>query len=205
MAVVIGVTGGIASGKSTVLKMMERLGAQTISADDIAREVIASTGPAYPDVVQAFGNGILNPETGEIDRAVLGKIVFGNPDARRLLESLTHPHILSILRERLERFRQAAGTDPAVLAVEIPLLFECGLEDLVDEVVVVKSEQENQVSRLTSRNLSREESLRRIRSQMPIEAKAARARWVIENDSDLQSLEQSVRRIWGQMCLPCHD
>ena len=104
--------------------------------------------------------------------------------------------------ERIESFRESHPEPDAVLAVEIPLLFECGLENMVDEVVVVAAEQEVQIDRLTTRNLSRDESLRRIHSQMPLESKISRADRVIRNDSDLRSLEASVKRMWDEIRLP---
>lgn len=205
MSIVLGITGGIATGKSTVLRILGELGAETLSADDVAREVLARGEPAYLEVAAAFGSGVIDEDSGEIDRAALGELVFRDSEARRLLESITHPRIIDRLQRRIDDFRRSRPEPDAVLAVEIPLLIECGLEDMVDEVVVVTAEQEAQLSSLTTRNLSREESLRRIRSQMPIESKVARATRVVSNDSDVRSLESSVRRMWREICLPWHE
>jgi dephospho-CoA kinase len=201
MAFVLGITGGIGTGKSTVLRMFQALGAQTLSADDLARDVLAKDEPAYLEVVQRFGPGVV-ADDGQIDRAALGDIVFGDPEARQALNSITHPRIIGLLRQRIAEFRQGAGTGNLVMAVEIPLLIECGLECLVDEVLLVAAEQRTQVSRLTTvGHLSMEQALGRIYSQMPTEEKLKRADRVIWNDSDLGFLEDSVKRIWGEILL----
>lgn len=185
--------------------MLGDLGAETLSADDVARQVLARGEPAHLEVAEAFGSDVIDNDSGEIDRAALGELVFRDSEAKRLLESITHPRIIDRIRSRIDDFRHSHPEPDAVLAVEIPLLIECGLEDMVDQVVVVAAEQEAQISRLTTRNLSRGQSLRRIRSQMPTDAKIARARRVIRNDSDLRSLECAVRRMWREICLPWHD
>lgn len=202
MAYVLGITGGIASGKSTVLKLFEALGAETLSADDLAREVLTKGGRGYDEVVACFGSGILD-KGGEIDRRRLGEMVFADPKAREKLNSITHPLIIERLRQAVDEFRRRYPGRGSVLAVEIPLLFECGLEGLVDEVVVVAAEQATQLNRLTSvGGLSREQAEARIRSQMPIAEKIRRAGRVVYNDGEIQSLEEAVRRIWGEICLP---
>lgn len=201
MAFVLGITGGIGTGKSTVLKMFAGLGAETLSADDIAREVLAKDSPAYYDTVEHFGKSILTPDT-EIDRRALAEIIFHDPDARKTLESITHPRIITETQNRINRFRLNPPVPNAVLAVEIPLLIECGLDDIVDEVLVVAAEQVTQLNRLISRSgLTDEEAVRRINAQMPIEQKISRADRVIWNDGSLQLLESSVRRIWDEIRL----
>jgi dephospho-CoA kinase len=201
MAFVLGITGGIGTGKTTVLRMLESLGAQTLSADDLARDVLAKGAPAYHEVVKRFGSGILAAD-GKIDRAALGDIVFGDQDARQALNDITHPRIIQLLKKRIKDFRRDAGAGKAVLAVEIPLLIECGLEGLVDEVLLVAAEQRTQVSRLTTvGGLSAEQALQRIGAQMPLEEKLEKSDRVIRNDGDLESLEDSVRRAWGEISL----
>ena len=202
MARGIGVTGGIASGKSTVLRMLGELGARTLSADDVARDVLRKDTPAYHETVARFSEEIVGPD-GEIDRARLASIIFNDPAARRDLNDITHPRIISRIREYIDRFRADAASCDEILAVEIPLLIECGLESMVDEVLLVAAEQETQANRLTSRsNISREEAFRRITSQMPMDEKIRRADRVIRNDDDLDSLERSVRLMWEQILLP---
>ncbi len=202
MAVVLGVTGGVGTGKSSVLAMLARLGAQTASADQIAREVLAKDTAAYRRVVERFGEQVVSAE-GEIDRPTLGSIVFRDPEARQFLEETTHPAIIARIRDLIARFRRKPPSADAVLAVEIPLLFECGLERLVDQVVVVVAEQRAQLGRLTTGSgISQEDALRRIGAQMPLAHKISRADKVISNNGTLQDLERSVRALWSQILLP---
>jgi len=199
VALVLGITGGIATGKTTVMKMLGELGAVTLSADDIAREVLAKCNPAYHEVVERFGPGILKPD-GDINRELLARIIFDDPCAREALNKITHPRIIQRMQEHIDRFRSAPPKPDAVLAVEIPLLMECGLENMVDEVVVVAAEQDTQVGRLTSRSgISREEAVRRINAQMPIGEKVRRAKRVIWNDGSLRDLAESVERLWREI------
>lgn len=199
MALVLGITGGIATGKTTVTKMLGELGAITLSADDIAREVLTKCNPAYHEVVKHFGPEILKPG-GDINREFLARIIFDDPCAREALNKITHPHIIRRMQEHIDRFRNKPPKPGAVLAVEVPLLMECGLENLVDEVVVVAAEQDTQVDRLTSgSNISREEAVRRISAQMPISEKVRRAKRVIWNDSSLKDLAKSVEQLWKEI------
>jgi dephospho-CoA kinase len=201
MPKVIGVTGGIATGKSTVTRLFQELGALTLSADDIARDVLARDGAAYKETVERFGRGILQPD-GEIDRAALGAVVFADSQARADLNELTHPHIISTIQAFIDRFRMAPPAPDSVMVVEIPLLMECGLQSIVDEVVVVAAEPQTQECRLTTRsNLTAEEARRRIEAQMPIELKVERADRVIWNTGSLDDLRDSVRAVWDEMHL----
>jgi len=200
VALVLGITGGIATGKSTVLGMLARLGALTLSADEIAREVLARNRPAYREVVERFGPRMVDPG-GEIARSALAELIFDDREAREELNRITHPHIIRSMKAHIDRFRANPPHPSAVLAVEIPLLFECGLDEMVDQVLLVAAEQEAQVGRLTSRSgVTREEALRRIGSQMPIEAKVERADRVIWNDGSMEELEQKVISFWREMC-----
>jgi len=202
MAFVLGITGGIATGKSTVMRLFAELGARVLSADDIAREVLAKDMPAYRDVIEYFGSGVVLPD-GEIDRAALARIIFNEPDARKILDDVTHPRIISRMQEHIKQFKECPQCSNAILVVEIPLLFECGLEDMVDEVLLVAAEQGTQIDRLTMRNeISSEEALRRIHAQMPMEVKIGKADRVIWNDGTLQDLQQTIRRIWEEIRLP---
>ena len=201
MAFVLGITGGIATGKTTVLGMFAGLDAHTVSADQIAREVLAAHTPAYRQAVEHFGQRILT-DNGDIDRAALASIIFNDPEARKTLDGITHPPIIERVRAIIDCFRADHPSPRDVLAVEIPLLFECGLEDMVDQVLVVSAEQETQVSRLTTRSAaSRHQALRGIAAQMPLEEKLRRADRVIPNDGSLQSLEQAVKSVWDEIRL----
>ena len=201
MPKVIGITGGIATGKSAVLGMLAELGAEVLSADELAREVLAKGSDAYSETVQRFGEGILKAD-GEIDRCLLAAIIFSDAQARQDLNDITHPRIIAAMRERIERFRANPTAPDSVLAVEIPLLVECALEETVDKVLVVAAEPGTQVSRLTrERGVSVAEANRRIAAQMPIERKIERADWVIYNDGSLEFLDSSVRAVWGEIHL----
>mgnify|MGYP005843339469 FL=1 len=201
MALVIGVTGGIATGKSTVLGMLGDLGAETVSADDIAREVLAKGTPAYQEAIDRFGQEITAP-TRDIDRAKLASVVFGDAAARQALNDITHPRIIARMQQIIDEFRSAASGPGAVLALEIPLLIECSLERMVDRLLVVAAEQETQVSRLTtSSEISREQALQRIGAQMPLELKIECADRVIWNDGTREELARSVQRVWEEFRL----
>jgi len=196
---VLGITGGVASGKSTVLEMLGGLGAQTLSADDIAREVLSTSGPAYREVLDRFGPAIVDA-SGEIDRPALARIIFEDDEARRELNRITHPHIIERLKARIDRFRESYSGSDAVLAVEIPLLYECGLEKTVDRVLVVAAEQDLQARRLTTRSgVGRDEALRRIASQIPISEKILRSDYVIRNDGSIEDLRRKVESLWHEI------
>lgn len=201
MAYVLGITGGIGTGKSTALKIFGSLGAKTLSADDIAREMLSKGTSAYRDVLEHFGKEILR-EDGEIDRAKLGSIVFRDPEARAMLNDITHPRIVSQIEEKIREFRKDHQERGAVLAVEIPLLVECGLNTIVDEVLLIAAEQGTQLSRLTSRSgLSSEEALLRINAQMPMSEKTHHADRVIWNDGPIECLQRAVRGVWDEIRL----
>ncbi|HOM71526.1 MAG TPA: dephospho-CoA kinase [Armatimonadota bacterium] len=197
MSIVLGITGGIATGKSTVAEMFRELGAEVLSADEIARDVLAPGTPAANEAVRRFGNGILAPD-GSINRRALGEIVFKDPQARVALNDITHPRIIEILEDRVNRFCEKAKEDD-VLVVEIPLLVECNLSRLVDKVIVVAAEQDTQIHRLTTRGLSAEEARNRISAQMPIRQKIPLADWVIWTENSLEETLQQVMRVWEQV------
>jgi dephospho-CoA kinase len=202
MAIVLGITGGIGSGKSTVLRMLADLGAQTVSADDVAREVLTRGTPACLEVVRRFGEAIL-AANGEIDRPALARLIFDDSRARQALDDITHPEIIRRIKDLIDRFRSGTPEGKGVLAVEIPLLIECGMEGMVDEVLLVAAEQDTQVGRLTSRSgITPEQAVSRIEAQMPLAQKVDRADCVIWNDGTLESLENSVRNVWEQILLP---
>lgn len=198
---VIGVTGGIATGKSAVTRMFGELGATTISADDLAREVLGRHGPAYHHAVERFGESILKSD-GEIDRPRLAAIVFSDPQALADLNGITHPHIISAMQVSIDSFRNAPPAPDSVMVAEIPLLIECGLEGIVDEVVVVAAEPQAQQCRLTTRSrLTAEEARQRIAAQMPIERKIELADRVIWNTGSMEDLRRSVGAVWDEIHL----
>lgn len=176
--ILIGLTGGVATGKSTVAQMFKQCGAVVIDADALAREVVQPDKPAWRDVVRTFSKKVLNPDR-TINRQALGSIVFRYPAKRRRLERIIHPRVA---REQQRLTREAARKDPtAVVLYDVPLLFEAGIAKRVQKIIVVTADQQTQIARLKKRNgLSRAEALRRIRSQMPLAKKAQMADLVID-------------------------
>ena len=190
---IIGLTGGIASGKNTVARILERLGAVVIDADQLAREVVDPGEPAYNAVVAEFGEGILSPDR-TIDRKALGRIVFADPSARGLLERITHPAIAGLAEQKLATLREA-GT-PVVIYMA-PLLIEAGVTSRVDEVWVVYADPETQVTRLMQRDgVDRAQALQRLAAQMPMKEKCAYGKVVIDNRGTPDETERQVREIW---------
>lgn len=192
---VIGITGGIGSGKSTVSGMFRELGARVIDADKVAQEVMAPFEPGWWAVYEYFGQGIVCPETSEIDRARLGSLVFGDPLFLRKLNSLVHPLILRRIEELLQQLRDQ-GTKVAV--VDAPLLIETGLHRRVDVVLVVWVERDIQIARLKSRQpqMAMSEIVQRINTQMSLEEKKKYADFVIDNNQSLEKTRQQVELIF---------
>ncbi len=191
---VIGLTGGIATGKSTVARMLAELGAAVVDADAIAREVVAPGKPAWHRLLSAFGPDILL-EDGQVNRRLLGRLVFGCPQKVEMLNRATHPFIIEAVRRRIEELDRS-GCRVAVL--DAPLLLEAGLEDMVDEVWVVTAPRDVQLARLMQRDpdLGEDEAGARLDSQMPLEEKARRADVVIDNGDGLEETNRRVRDAW---------
>lgn len=186
----VGLTGGIATGKSTVAGMFKRCGAVVIDADALAREVVQPGKPAWREIVKAFGKAVLNPDR-TLNRPALGTKVFGHPAKLRQLENMIHPRVA---REQRRLTRQAVRKDPnAVVIYDVPLLFEAGIDERVDTTIVVTADRETQIARLKKRNgLSRAEALRRINSQMPLAQKRRRANYVLNGTLSLPELREQV-------------
>jgi dephospho-CoA kinase len=192
---IIGLTGGIASGKSSVARILEALGVVVVDADQLAREAVAPGEEAYLSIVAEFGDGILNTDRS-INRQALGKVVFADAAARRRLELITHPAIARLAEERLAALRNA-GTP--VVVYMAPLLIEAGVTSRVDEIWVVYADRETQVARLTLRDgLSRDEALQRLAAQMTMEEKRTYGRIVIDNSGTPEETERQVRDVWDR-------
>ena len=190
---VIGLTGGIASGKSTVARMLERFGAVIIDADLLSREVVAPGAPAYEAIVAAFGSGVVNPDR-TLNRPELGRLVFADPGARKRLENITHPAIARRAEERLAECRMKSI--PLVVYVA-PLLIEAARTSLVDEVWVVYADEATQLERLMQRDgIGADDARRRLAAQMPMDEKVTYGRVVIDNRGTARELEQTVREVW---------
>jgi dephospho-CoA kinase len=194
---VIGLTGGIASGKSTVAKMLAALGAEIIDADRLAREAVEPGGPAYAAVVADFGPEVV-AEDGRLDRERLGALVFTDPIRRQHLESLIHPHVR---RESARRQAQIARRRPeALIFLDVPLLFETGLDRGLAEIVVVYVPRKVQLRRLLARDrLSEAAAQARIDAQMDLELKRRRATRVIDNSGSRQATQIQVERLYGEL------
>lgn len=197
--ILVGLTGGIATGKSTVAKMFDRCGAIVIDADELAREVVSADKPAWRAIVKLFGRTVLNLDRS-LDRQALGRIVFRNRTKRRQLERIIHPRVA---REQQRLVRQIAKDKPhAVVIYEVPLLFESGVDKRVDKVIVVTAEQATQIARLKKRNgLTRTEALGRIRSQIPLAKKRRRADYVLDGTTPRKTLSSHVSRLFIKLKL----
>lgn len=188
---IIGLTGNIGTGKSTILQMLRERGARTIDADKVAHEVMAPGGRAYPAIVEAFGEAILMPD-GAIDREKLGQIVFDDPAKLSLLEQIVHPAVL----EQISAEAEAASEE--VVVIEAIKLLEAGMSvALCDQIWVVVSPVEQQIQRLMeSRGMSREDAEARMASQSPQAFKVSHADVVIDNSGSIEDLEKQVDAAW---------
>lgn len=193
----VGLTGGIATGKSTVARAFRERGAHVIDADRIAREVAPPGSAALSRIARAFGPGMIKPD-GSLDRAALGSVVFADAAKRRVLEGILHPLILAEIDRRIEELERS---DPqGIVVVEAALILELGRQDEYDAVVVVSAEEEQQRRRLIMRdNLSAEEAARRIGAQMPLAEKRRRAQFVVDNSADQAGCRADAERVFAEL------
>ncbi|MDR7463968.1 MAG: dephospho-CoA kinase [Armatimonadota bacterium] len=200
MARVVGLTGGLASGKSTVAAILRQLGAVVISADALAREVMEPGTEAYREVVAAFGPGVLQPD-GRIDRARLASWIYADPPARRRLNEITHPRIRVLLRRELARLQRWLPAD-AVIVLDIPLLLDTAPRDAfpLEGVIVVAVDETTQLARLCRREgISEEEARQRLAAQRPLREKVAEADWVIDNSGTPEETRRQVEALWRRL------
>ncbi len=195
--IIAGLTGGIASGKSTVSGFLSNAGARIIDADKIAREVVEPGAPAYDEIRSFFGKTILLPNGG-IDRKRLGDIIFNNPDRKARLDAIVHPRVSE---KSTQMITQIAAREPeAVVIMDIPLLLETGMERDLAEVIVVYVPETVQLERLMLRDgIGEAAATARIRSQMPIEEKRKRATIVIDNSGDLKDAQRSALAVFDRL------
>lgn len=187
----VGLTGGIGSGKSEVSRRLAARGALLVDADVLARDAVAPGSDGLATVVTAFGSGVLDAD-GSLDRAALGRIVFGDPEARRRLEAIVHPRVRALAEAAF-----AAAPYDAIVVHDVPLLVEAGLHRDYDVVLVVAADPEVQLRRLVeSRGMSAEDAAARIAAQAPLADKLAVADLVIWNNGDLGLLGAEVDRVW---------
>jgi dephospho-CoA kinase len=193
--IVIGLTGGIGTGKSEVARIFQELGAVLINADQIGHQAYTPHSEIWQEVVKAFGEEILQPN-GEIDRKKLGSIVFADPDQLTRLNQIMHPRMARMVAQQVQELREQ-GAD--VVVVEAALLFEAGWDSLVGEVWSTESPENLVIKRLQSRSgLSQEEAKKRIDSQMSAEERKSRSQVLVDNSGDLIELERVVRSIWDR-------
>ena len=188
----VGLTGGIASGKSTVAEILARQGAAIINADVLAREVVEPDRQAWTEIVNTFGTAVLQPDRA-LDRQKLRAIIFDDPDARKKLESIIHPQVRALAEQRI---REHAAAGYVVIIYEVPLLFEGNLQEWLRPVILVACDVDTQRKRLQSRdNLSAVQAQKHIEAQMSLEEKRRLADYVIENNGSLEDLERQVQAV----------
>jgi len=192
---VIGLTGNIACGKSTVAGILATFGAEVIDADRVARQVMAPPGPVYQAVVREFGTAILAPD-GSIDRRKLGQIVFSDPAALRRLDALVHPETVAAIR------RIIAASSARVVVVEAVKLIEAGLHHVCDALWIATCRKDQQIERLVrQRHLTRAEAIQRVAAQEPVETKLALADVVIDTSGTVEDTRRQVEEAWGRLGL----
>jgi dephospho-CoA kinase len=189
---VIGLTGGIGTGKSEVSRILKELGAEVIDADRVGHEAYSAHTAIWCEVVDTFGERVLGP-AGEIDRKQLGAIVFSDPEALGRLNAIMHPRMADIIREKIGRLREQGAS---LVVVEAALLIEAGWEPLVEEIWVTSTTEEQVEERLRHRNGLSEEQIRsRVRAQMPFEERSRHAQVVVENSGSLEELREEVESL----------
>jgi len=188
----VGLTGGIASGKSTVAAVLRRLGASIVNADELSREVVQPGQDAWNEITKSFGSDILQ-EDMTLDRKKLRKIVFDNPEARKKLEAIIHPRVRALAEKRIG---ELAASGSSVIVYEVPLLFEAQIHLWLRPVILVACDIETQKKRLLERDhLTELEAQQHLDAQMSLAEKRKLADYVIENDTTLEELEQQVRAV----------
>jgi len=194
---IVGLTGGIASGKSTIADMFKREGAYIIDIDMISRDVVKPGKPAWQDVVHIFGKEVLN-EDQTLNRKKVGDIVFSDAEKRKKLEEIIHPKITA---ETLMKINEIAKKDnQAIVIIDIPLLIETDKQDTVNKVVLVYTSPQGQIERLVKRDgLSLEDAHKRLTSQMPIENKKKYAHYIINNEEPLKEVQKRVKEIFREL------
>ncbi|MBQ6374539.1 MAG: dephospho-CoA kinase [Clostridia bacterium] len=192
---VIGLTGGMGSGKSEAARYLETLGAARFDADEVSHALTAPGGVALPAIREAFGDGVFHPD-GTLDRTALAGIVFASAADRRILESILHP---LVQRQMLEMMDRAGEAGVPVVILDVPLLFETGMDALCDETWALYAPREMQISRIVARDgLTREQASARIDSQMPTEERNARATHAVNTDQPVEKTRQILGQLYHQ-------
>lgn len=191
--IVLGITGGLGCGKTTVARMFQRHGAKVIDADQLAHQALSGPGDCFSKIIARFGTDVLS--RGRIDRKKLSAIVFDNPKALKILEDIIHPQVINAMRRKIKALRKEKGVKCVV--ADVPLLFESEFDKDMDYIVVVKAKPSQQVARTVRRlSLTHQEIFKRIKRQMPLSQKIQRADIIIDNGGSREKTRRQVRLIW---------
>ncbi|MCX5781225.1 MAG: dephospho-CoA kinase [Elusimicrobia bacterium] len=195
---IIGLTGGIASGKSTAVKIFGRLGAKIIDSDKISRDIVKPKSKIWKKIIKCLGPDVLG-KNKTINRKKLGHLVFNNPSKRRVLEKITHPEIIRQITKRIEKIKDSGNN--SIIIVDAPLLFEAKLDKITDKTIVVWCPRKCQVQRLKARNkLNNTEINNRLRSQIPLNRKKRMADFVIDNSGkNKKMIQKQIRILWENL------
>ena len=199
MTLIVGLTGGIVGGKSTVASMFRDLGAKIIDADKLGHNVILPSKSAWKKIVKIFGKDILQNDL-TINREKLGKIVFANQTLLKKLNEITHPEITKMIKKEINLAKNKTHNQEKVLIIDAALIYEAKIDRFMDKIIVVYIDKDEQIKRLIKRNnLSKDEALQRVKSQIPMEEKAKMADYVIDNSNSLDKTREQVEKIWQSL------
>ena len=196
---VVGLTGGMASGKTLVLQQFMKLGAYAIDCDVLSREAVIPCSKAWWEIVRSFGTKIVRNDL-ELDRKRLRDLIFSDPEKRIMLEKIVHPEVERKMKERIAAIEELATTDRTLVVVDVPLLIEAGVQYEFDAVIVVYSSEETQIQRIIDREgVTREEARKMITLQLPLKDKLPFADYVIANEGTREETEKQVRAIFTEL------
>lgn len=189
----VGLTGGIASGKTTVANLFKDLGAEIIDSDEICYRLMAPDRPAYHEIIAHFGPSCLNPDK-TLNRDYLRERILYNSSDKQILEKILHPKVLSYTKMRLKQMQPKA-----IVIVDVPLLFEVGWQKYFDYTIVVYTEKEICLNRLTKSKLSKQEAEQFFRLQIPLKEKVKKADFIIDNSGNLENTKKQVEELWKKL------
>ncbi len=197
--IIVGLTGGIATGKSVVAEILEEKGAIIIDADKISRDVVQKNTPAWKEIVDTFGESVLQPD-GEVDRKALGKIVFPDENKRNQLNHIVHPRVFEEISRHIALIMENEAHTNPVIILDVPLLFETKMHREFSDIILVYAPFETQLARLMARDDAGEkDALARIRAQMPIEEKKQQADYVIDNSGSVEETRRQAEALMADL------